>query len=103
MNEKRVARLMGELGIAGISGRRKVKTTRRDPAATPAPDLVERDFAADRPDELWVTDVTYSAQLLVMCRSVVGGLTSGGNRFRGLHIIKGLRGRRGAGRLVVIG
>jgi putative transposase len=59
VNEKRVARLMVELGIAGKCGRRKVRTTRRDPAARPAADLVERDFSADRPDELWLGDVTY--------------------------------------------
>ena len=59
MNEKRVARLMGELGIAGRCGRRKIRTTWRDPAAKPAADLVERDFTADEPDELWVGDITY--------------------------------------------
>jgi putative transposase len=58
-SEKKVARLMGELGIAGICGRRKVRTTRRDPSHELASDLVERDFHADEPDELWVTDVTY--------------------------------------------
>ena len=58
-SEKRVARLMAELGIAGISGRRKVRTTRRDPSHELASDLVERDFTADEPDELWLTDVTY--------------------------------------------
>jgi transposase InsO family protein len=59
VNEKRVARLMGELGIAGKCGRRKIRTTWRDPAAKPAADLVERDFTADDPDELWVGDITY--------------------------------------------
>ena len=59
VNEKRVARLMGELAIAGKHGRRKLVTTQRDKDATPAPDLVERDFNAERPDELWVGDITY--------------------------------------------
>jgi transposase InsO family protein len=59
VSEKRVARLMVELGIAGKCGRRKVRTTRRDPAARPDADLVERDFSADQPDELWLGDVTY--------------------------------------------
>jgi transposase InsO family protein len=59
VNEKRVARLMGELGIAGKCGRRKVRTTWRDPAATPARDLVGRDFTAEEPDQLWVGDITY--------------------------------------------
>jgi transposase InsO family protein len=61
LNEKRVARLMGELGIAGRCGRRKIRTTWRDPAAQPAADLVERDFTADEPDELWVGDITFIA------------------------------------------
>ena len=61
VNEKRVARLMGELGIAGKCGRRKLRTTWRDPAAKPAADLVERDFTADEPDELWVGDITFMA------------------------------------------
>jgi transposase InsO family protein len=59
VNEKRVARLMGELAIAGKHGRRKLVTTRRDKDATPAPDLVQRDFAAEAPDQLWVGDITY--------------------------------------------
>ena len=59
VGEKRVARLMVELGVAGKSGRRKLRTTRRDPGATPAADLVERDFTAERPDELWVGDISY--------------------------------------------
>jgi putative transposase len=55
-----VARLMRELRIEGISRRRKkVFTTLADPDATRAPDLVNRDFTADRPDALWVTDLTY--------------------------------------------
>jgi putative transposase len=60
VDDKKVARIMGELGIAGICGRRKAtNTTRRDPNAQPAADLVERDFTADHPDELWVGDMTY--------------------------------------------
>jgi transposase InsO family protein len=59
LNEKRVARLMSELGIAGKSGRRKFCTTRRDPDATSAPDLVGRNFTAERPDALWLGDITY--------------------------------------------
>jgi putative transposase len=54
-----VVRLMRELGIRGVSRRRKVFTTRPDPDAARAEDLVNRDFTADRPDALWVTDLTY--------------------------------------------
>jgi transposase InsO family protein len=57
----RVARLMRQAGLMGCHWRRPVhvRTTRRDPAATPAPDLVERSFAASAPDRLWVADITY--------------------------------------------
>jgi putative transposase len=55
-----VARLMRELGIEGVSRRRKrVFTTVADPDAVRAPDLVNRNFTAERPDALWVTDLTY--------------------------------------------
>ena len=54
------ARLMRELGIEGVSRRRKrIFTTVGDPDAVRAPDLVNRVFTADRPDALWVTDLTY--------------------------------------------
>lgn len=49
---------MGQIGIVGVSRRRrKVFTTVADPDATRAPDLVNRQFRADRPDALWVTDL----------------------------------------------
>lgn len=55
-----VARLMGLMEIQGVSRRRrKVITTIADPDGWRAPDLVNRVFRADRPDALWVTDLTY--------------------------------------------
>jgi len=55
-----VARLMRAMQIEGISRQRKrVFTTRADPDAIRAADLVNRNFRADRPDALWVTDLTY--------------------------------------------
>lgn len=54
--KKRVARLMRLTGIAGISHRRKRGKTRPLPA--PQEDLVKRQFVADGPDKLWVTDIT---------------------------------------------
>jgi len=56
---KRVARLMRAAGLVGASRRRAgVTTTRRDKEARPAPDLVDRNFAATAPDQLWVADIT---------------------------------------------
>ncbi len=59
VGKKRVARLMQQAGLKGVSRRKGVVTTRRDEAARPAPDLVERDFVATGPDRLWVADITY--------------------------------------------
>lgn len=59
IGKKRVARLMRELGIHGVSRRRGVRTTTPDKRAVAAPDLVQRDFTASRPDETWVADITY--------------------------------------------
>jgi putative transposase len=55
VGRKRVERLVREADIAGVSPRRK-GFTRRDPKATLAPDLVERDFTAKAPNRLWVTE-----------------------------------------------
>jgi putative transposase len=59
VGRKRVARLLQATGLAGVSRRPWVTTTRRDPAARPAPDLVERDFTVEGPNQLWVADITY--------------------------------------------
>ena len=58
VGKKRIARLMRATGIVGVSRRRGVITTRRDPDARPVPDLVDRNFAADRPNQLWVADIS---------------------------------------------
>lgn len=54
-----VARLMRELGIWGVKRSRRVRTTRRDDTAERSPDPVNREFTAERPNALWVTDLTY--------------------------------------------
>ena len=59
VSRKRVARVMRQAGLAGVSRRKGPRTTRRDAQARPAPDLVEREFHADAPDRLWVADITY--------------------------------------------
>jgi len=59
VNHKRVERIMADLGLQGACGRRKLRTTVRDPAAAPAADLVQRNFAASQTDTLWIGDLTY--------------------------------------------
>lgn len=59
ISNDRLARLMRERGIVGVARRKTFKTTRRDRDARPAPDLVERKFIADAPNQLWVADITY--------------------------------------------
>jgi putative transposase len=59
VGRKRVARLMRAAGVQGVSRRKWVTTTTRDPAARSAPDLVRRDFRAEGPNQLWVADITY--------------------------------------------
>jgi putative transposase len=60
VGRKRVARLMRQAGIVGCHRRKhKLGITRQNPAAAPAPDLVNRKFTATAPNQLWVADVTY--------------------------------------------
>jgi transposase InsO family protein len=58
VNLKRVARLMRQAGLQGLYRRRRRGCTVRDPAAEPASDLIQRNFTADRPNRLWITDIT---------------------------------------------
>ena len=56
----RVERLMRRNGIRGAKRRGKPwRTTISDPRVARPPDLVQRDFSAGRPNELWVSDFTY--------------------------------------------
>jgi putative transposase len=60
ISRKRVARLMRSHGLRGVSRRRAfVVTTQRDERHRTAPDLVNRRFTADGPNQLWVADLTY--------------------------------------------
>jgi putative transposase len=59
VGRKRVARLMRTAGLVGCHRRRRYGLTRRDPQATAAPDLLNRDFTAQRPDQVWTADITY--------------------------------------------
>ncbi len=56
---KRVARLMREMGFEGVSPRSVPTTTTSGDSEAAALDLVDRDFEADAPDELWVAGITY--------------------------------------------
>lgn len=59
VGHKRISRLMRVLGIEGVSRRKWVRTTRRGRSPRAVPDLVDRDFTADGPDQLWVADIAY--------------------------------------------
>jgi putative transposase len=54
-----VARLMRDLGLAGVRRGKRIRTTIPEPAAARAPDLVRRRFSPPAPDRLWVADFTY--------------------------------------------
>jgi putative transposase len=56
---KRVARLMRAAGLRGVSAKRFVTTTIRGEVNAVTGDLVDRQFKADGPDQLWVADITY--------------------------------------------
>lgn len=59
IGRKRVARLMREAGLVGVTRRKSTRTTIQDDNPRFPPDLVERKFSADGPDQLWVADITY--------------------------------------------
>ncbi|PNG24262.1 IS3 family transposase [Methylocella silvestris] len=92
IGKKRVARLMKVASIAGVSRRRSVQTTRRDPNHRSASDLVRRNFTAKRPNELWVADITFLPTLAgflflavvldVWSRRIVGWSFSAGLKTR---------------------
>jgi putative transposase len=55
-----VSRLMRQMGLEGARrGRRYKRTTIADESAARPTDLVQRDFTADGPNQLWVADLTY--------------------------------------------
>ena len=56
---KRIARLMRQLGLAGVHRRRFTVTTTRARGVAPAADLVGRNFVATAINQLWVADITY--------------------------------------------
>jgi transposase InsO family protein len=78
---KRAARLMCELGIQG-AGRRSqgVRTTMPDRRSAAAPDDLERDYTATRPDEKWVADITVSPHEGWLFLAGVSALTAAPDR-----------------------
>jgi putative transposase len=73
VNLKRVARLMREAGIQGLYRRRRHGCTVRDPDAPASADLVNRQFVADEPNRLWVTDITehHTEEGKIYCAAVL--------------------------------
>ena len=78
-----VARAMREMGLKSrISKAFRPTTTQTDPTKRPAPNVLDRDFTATRPNQKWVTDITYlptldgwvylAAVLDLFSRKVVG-------------------------------
>jgi len=56
-----VERLMADMGIHGVQRGQKRYTTVADAAAPRPPDLVDRQFVAGRPNQLWLADITYAS------------------------------------------
>jgi putative transposase len=71
-SHKRTHRLMRTAGLRGVHPRPYKRTTLCDRFDPSLADLLRRDFAPAAPDLAWVGDITYSAQLAVMCSSVGG-------------------------------
>jgi putative transposase len=117
VNLKRVARLMRQARIQGLYRRRRGGCTVRDPDAQPGADLVNRQFVADKPNALWVTDITehptgegkiYCAAVLdAYSRAIVGWSIADHMRSElvtdalGMAIIRRQPSARGAGRTVL--
>jgi transposase InsO family protein len=58
-SENRIARLMRLRGLRAKQSKRFRTTTKRNPKHRAAPNLLSRDFKADRPNHKWLTDITY--------------------------------------------
>jgi len=58
-SKERTARLMREMDLAAKRRRNQPVGTRRRKGATPAPNLLNRNFRAEQPNSKWVSDTTY--------------------------------------------
>jgi transposase InsO family protein len=82
VSKRRIERALRALELRVTLRRRFRRTTQTDPSHTPALNVLDRDFKASRPNERWVTDITYlwtqegwcyfAAILDLFSRSVVG-------------------------------
>ena len=87
---KRVARLMRELGLTACRPRHRTISTHSDPSARVAPNRLDRDFTALRPNEKWTGDITaiwtyegwlyFAAVLDLFSRRVVGWAMAASHR-----------------------
>ncbi len=59
VGKRRVERIMRGAGLVGTRRGRHKTTTRANPAHPVEPNVLDRDFTASRPNERWVTDITY--------------------------------------------
>jgi transposase InsO family protein len=60
VGKHRVARLMQQLGLRGKGGcKRRPRTTQANPQHAVVPNILDRQFTADQPDTVWLTDITY--------------------------------------------
>jgi putative transposase len=58
-SKRRIERAMRGMGLTPPTPRKRVQTTVRDPSHPVAPNELARDVSATRPNERWVTDITY--------------------------------------------
>ena len=82
VGKRRVERCMRSMGLTPPSAPQRARTTLRDESHPVAPNELARDFTATRPNERWVTDITYvwtdegwvylAAILDLFSRAVVG-------------------------------
>ncbi len=59
VGKRRIERMMQGLGLRGQPARRTQRTTRSNPHHEHVENVLHRDFSASRPNERWVTDITY--------------------------------------------
>ena len=62
-SRQRVARLMKQAGIAAKMAKKFKVTTKKNPKAKAAPNLLQQDFTAEQPNRRWVADLTYISTL----------------------------------------